>query len=60
MKAPSESTLRLAFAAVVSPAARLMRLLGVDLLGLKREPQARTYWKTRSGARARIDMTSKS
>lgn len=60
MKAPSESTLRLIFSAVITPVARALRLVGVDLLGLKADPHAKTYWKTRKGARSRVDMTKAS
>jgi hypothetical protein len=60
MRAPSEANLRLIFRLAVTPAARLLRALGVDRLGLKRRPTASTYWKRRTGSAARIDMTSKS
>ena len=56
----SESALRLIFRIVVVPAAAILRLAGVDPMGLKRRPQAQTYWKTRKGARARVDMTKAS
>lgn len=60
MRAPSEANLRLIFRLAITPAASLLRALGVDRLGLKRQPGAASYWKPRTGRRARIDMTSKS
>jgi hypothetical protein len=52
---PSAAALRLVFKGLVTPAACLLRLLGVDLLGVKARPQAKSYWKMRSKG---VDMTS--
>jgi hypothetical protein len=46
---------RLVFNLLIVPAAALLRLLGVDPMGLRRDPRAATYWKRR---RKGVRMTS--
>lgn len=44
---------------IVVPAGALLRLAGVDLMGLRRSPRAKTYWiKRRQAFPIRMDRQS--
>jgi hypothetical protein len=45
--------LAIVFYAVVSPLALLLRALGIDVLGARRDERAASYWRARSRSRAR-------